>query len=268
MASPTPVRKLKRVVFSSADRDVQYFPTPAKYTIEFDEPFQEVAEVALIRHRIPFPAYQISDINACLRFRYMGGDCLAYIARGDYYNCPDVLASTVASAMSGACAGEFHVTYSPVSDSFTFSTVKGPGVADFVDFELLFASGPSASDALGFSRKNYASRNGNLVAEFRRGTAQETIVLRITGCDVNISTNNAINKSFAVFVDGESENFDDAPPTKKFWPPLGKLDRMQLSFTDTDGNAYDFQNQDHFLEFQIVSMPRYQANPDWIKRAL
>ncbi len=40
-------------------------------------------------------------------------------------------------------------------------------------------------------------------------------------------------------------------------PPLSRVGRLMIQFLDADGNAYDFQNQDHRLElmFEIVAPP-------------
>jgi hypothetical protein len=38
---------------------------------------------------------------------------------------------------------------------------------------------------------------------------------------------------------------------KSFNPPQARLARIRLSFYDVYGNLYDFQNQDHVIEFNI-----------------
>ena len=35
---------------------------------------------------------------------------------------------------------------------------------------------------------------------------------------------------------------------KRWTPPLGRVARIAVAFTDLDGTPYDFQNQDHRLE--------------------
>ena len=38
---------------------------------------------------------------------------------------------------------------------------------------------------------------------------------------------------------------------KTFNPPQARLTRIRLTFYDVYGNLYDFQNQDHGIEFNI-----------------
>jgi hypothetical protein len=73
-----------------------------------------------------------------------------------------------------------------------------------------------------------------------------------------VSTNPATAKSFAVVppCQGRLAFFADqasATVEKTYDPPLERLARVAVSWTDYDGNPYDFQNQEHRIELVLKS---------------
>jgi hypothetical protein len=74
--------------------------------------------------------------------------------------------------------------------------------------------------------------------------------MRMQGCDTLNSPSPAAHRAFAIIPrTNPSIAVDDMYPFKKSWtPPLARVSRMRVAFTDPDGMPYDFQNQDHRID--------------------
>ena len=132
----------------------------------------------------------------------------------------------------------------------------------------------SSARILGFGPFTYASTEllqgvHQLTSPFRRDLSHTTTaILSISGADINVSIDGTLNRSFAVITSkGPYPSLSERISTKTFNPPVGKLPRLHVEFRDVYGNAYDFQNQDHILEFVVTCSPRYQSKPSWTVRA-
>lgn len=79
--------------------------------------------------------------------------------------------------------------------------------------------------------------------------------MNIDQFDILKSNNNDIHRTTAIIIDNYSNiNMGDTPHLiKKFTPPISRLSRIKVSFTDKFGNPYDFQNMDHRIELIFKS---------------
>ena len=73
--------------------------------------------------------------------------------------------------------------------------------------------------------------------------------------NVKQSINNVFNKAFGIIPsDFSNLQIGDVYSIKKsFSPPMPRIDRLRIRFTDVYGNPYDFQNKEHLLEFAFYS---------------
>jgi hypothetical protein len=191
---------------------------------------------------------------------------LVEIPHGDY-DPPSLLATTIAEGLL-KYGLVFGVSYNRVRDSFDFSS-DVPFTFHFKDKEV-----PSNMGKLiGFGSESYTTSQGGpftLPAPFRRNVSHANMALvYIEGADINVSTNNFVNKSFFVVTDRSQISYEASDNTivKFFNPPLGKMARIRIKITDVNGNLYDCQNIDHHFEFLMSCAPRYQHKPNWTVRA-
>lgn len=298
-AVPDAAVKRVRLIVTSADRNMSIDPTPASYTVTFDEPLVDVASMSLVNASVPLVAYQVSPQNSRLTFRIGGITRTISLPVGDY-DPPSKLADQVAASIALSCdqPGIINVTYNETRDAFDFRAGEpfallfdgGNSMAEAsregaLDMGVLTPGGslgdraaryPANSSAriLGFGPFTYASTEllqgvHQLTSPFRRDLSHmTTAILSISGADINVSIDGTLNRSFAVITsNGPYPSLSERISTKTFNPPVGKLPRLHVEFRDVYGNAYDFQNQDHILEFVVTCSPRYQSKPSWTVRA-
>jgi hypothetical protein len=275
-----PPSKRNRVIVHSAARNLSADPTPACYTITFDEPYTDVTALELICADVPLTAYQVCASNRAMKFRGSDGVTrTATLTPGDY-EPPALLADEVAARMNDAAGtpGLYACAYDPRRDSFAFSSAQA--------FTLLFASPDSGDVAyasgspariLGFGPRDYAAELADqsvyrVLSEFRRDVSHtKTAVICIDTADVNTSAANPFNRSFAIVGPSATEIYAWQPKRqaiKTYNPPIGKYARMRVRVLDVFGEPYDTQNHDHRLEFMITSSPRYQSRQNWTLRPM
>lgn len=294
---PESVVKKTRLIVTSADRDLSVDPSPSSYSVVFDEPLIDVISLSLVNATVPLVAYQVSACNNSLMFR-IGADPTTHTATippGDY-EPPSRLAEQVALAVETACGqpGVLSVAYVESRDAFVFSAaepfeiiceevhllqqrggdagVLTPG-GMLGDRRIAYASRTCAR-ILGLGPATYASKENSpgvhvLSSPYRRDLSHTSmVILSITGADINVAVDGTLNRSFAVIGGtGVFPSLSDRIPTKTYNPPIGKMPQLHLDFRDVFGNAYDFQNQDHILEFVVTCSPRFQSKPTWTVRA-
>jgi hypothetical protein len=81
------------------------------------------------------------------------------------------------------------------------------------------------------------------------------IYLVIDQFDLNKGNAKPINKSYAALTKQYTQlSINDKPKIVKYFSPtIPRLSKLSISFYDRYGNKYDFQNQDHRLEFLFTS---------------
>ena len=270
---PPPLKR-KRMVIDSRSRDLVAYPTPAKYEVQLDEDLFNVAAVNLIVADVPFPAFLIGPGRRTVPFSFSDGATVvanALLPVGDYASPEDLAtelgaAMTAAAAAAAAASGQllptFAATYVARTDGFSISGT--------VPFSLLFSGRATDAPAavLGFgSARDYPSApdvgagGGHAITSpFRRDFRTDRyVVLKLSpNAEVITSVTQALDRTFAVVPRAEdclNINADADGFEKRWTPPLSRVGRILVQFTDGDGNPYDFQNQDHRLElvFEIVA---------------
>lgn len=294
MDAPPPSRtgnlpvKLKRMVIDSRSRDATAYPTPARYEVQLHEDLFNVMAVNLVIADVPFPAYLVGANRCSVPFSFALPssssasstatiNATAQIPVGDYE--PADLAIALGEAMTAAAGaaaasaaaaleatGEvptFAGAYDARKDAFSVTSSAGA-------FALLFGGRATDTPAkvLGFGvDRDFPAwpTTGNTytaVAPYRCDFRKDRfLVLKLSpNAEVITSVTQAIDRTFAVVpASQEALNINvDADGFEKRWsPPLSRVGRLMVHFTDADGLPYDFQNQDHRLElvFELVGQP-------------
>ena len=233
-----------RIVVDSKDRDLGLFPSPNKYTINFDDEVTDIVSAQLLNAYIPTPIYLInSNFNS-----FMCNNMIIKLTIGDYD--PNELAAEITNQLSSQ---EIICTYTRSLDNYIF--VRS------VPFTLDFTNPNSITRVLGFKNKQYASQpdgdNSYVInSEFKKDfDSNNYAIMYIEQFDINKSSSSILNKSFAIIPNkNDKVNFSDEKIITKFFaPPLGKLDKLRIKFFDRFGNPYDFQNMDHRFEILLKS---------------
>jgi hypothetical protein len=259
-AAPPQTRR-HRIVIDSRSRDRSAHPSPAKYEVLLQNDLYNVTSMQLAVADVPFPAYLVGPARRGVPFSVAGGATLtAVLPAGDYADPAD-MASELESALNAAAAAAgastappsaFVVRWLARTDSFELCA-SAP-------FTLPLAGRDSDTPAavLGFGTDaDYASQPATpgphvLRAPFRRNFVPDRyLVLKLSpNAELLTSPSQAIDRTFALLpvTPVMSVNVDDEAFTKRWNPPLARVARIALEFTDAEGNAYDFQNQNHHVE--------------------
>jgi hypothetical protein len=243
----------KSYIVSSSERDLSLYPSPSSYVVPMIQDFLDVLSFSLIVHNIPFNPYNITKNNNQLFVELNGVSYSITIPPGKYD--PGDLTTRLTAALSSATGeSSWSVIYDDVKLHFIFGVGNG-GSFRLVNNVGVKPTYPQNSilKRLGFPCGIIASINGVAESTYASDIFDEndTIVVYIDTMQVNMGESSSVfNRSFAVLHKNMYES-NNRVIKKSFNPPQARLARIRLSFYDVYGNLYDFQNQDHVIEFNI-----------------
>jgi len=248
-------KKYTRIVIDSKDRNQNLFTNPNEYEIVLDDDINDVVSAQLISADIPFVSYLINDTYNQLVVTIGSTTSTLTLTSGDY--SPTDLATHIQAKLNAVSAGNFSISYDSVKDNFRFRSK--------VTFTLVFqnVSNP-LSMLLGFKNQNYSSGVSSEIdayvnviqSPYRKNfDYNKYIYLVVDQFDLNKGNAKPINKSFAALTEQYTNlAINDKPKIVKYFSPtIPRLAKIRVSFYDRFGNKYDFQNQDHRLEFLFTS---------------
>ena len=271
----------KCVVIDSRDRDMRLFPSVAQYDVSLDEEIQDVTALELIAADVPMVSYTVTPKNNSLvlaAFDAAPTNATVALDVGDY------TAATLATELEArlcatvpAVPDAFRVMYRTRLDNFEVRCKRPCVLAFAVESPHKVTYAPrSAARLLGFGAATYASVSapdpGNpgyphvITSVFRCDlTTDRYAILNIDPAHVNYGpTNTAIDQSFAIVPRTScSANLScDETRKKVFRPPIARFGKLRISFTDADGDPYDFHNRDHRIElrFTMIKQKKYSQH--------
>ena len=271
--------KYTRVVIDSRDRNLSYFSTPSTYEISLPDDIEDVVAAELQIMDLPFSAYMIDENNCVLHMSLNSGLDLVQVTipKGDYTTTSLPTAIEAAAVNMGI---NLTVTYLPERDNFKF-TMSQPFILSFIGEEVKYHSSSLVSDTeftttykknsmakvIGFGPKTYLSHldattsKHTLFSEFRKSFRENKyIIMHIEQITINQSINSIIHKSFAVIPPRavDMNLYQIYQIRKNLNPPIAKLGKLKIRFTNHYGQPYDFQNQDHRFDiiFESLKSPR------------
>jgi hypothetical protein len=154
------------------------------------------------------------------------------------------MASELASTL-----GLSSVTYDSKLDKFTFS--------HSAPFALHFGEKQNGiAYILGFvPRKNYSSNDNHVVeAPFRCNfNVNKYVIMSVEGINIINSNNPDLHQSTVLLSRGGLDMIGIRRIVKFKNPCIPRLGKIEVKFTDYEGNLYDFQNQDHRIDFVFES---------------
>ncbi|AOM63467.1 hypothetical protein [Heterosigma akashiwo virus 01] len=253
-----PVKKGRRrlvehkVIIDSRDRNKDYWSSPSRYKVILDVPIKNVLSVELTEYNVPFVRPLIHSSNNKLYYSTDGGTTVKTVelTGGDYYNDGYYLAIEIQTKLGADITS---VTYNYITDKLTFT-------ANDNNFVFMFGHsnyGNGLHTILGFDKETRYASDTSLVIEsqYKINMSPETyIIMMLNNISDNISNNNLISRSFGILTEQFNNMYFSKTIKREFMPMVDDFSVFNIEFYDYYGNLYDFQNQDHRLEFRLIGI--------------
>lgn len=261
---------ITRIVVDSADRDLNTHPTPASYVVHLPYDIFNACSWKLVSAQMPpDPAYLVGA-GAPQRVGVIfsaGQNAIATLPYGNYSSSTDLadaLRDALNAAASSAADNQFQVTIDSRLDSFLIRSTT-----HFMIDALASKMYPATAQVLGLRTGTQYSAIYNddgsgypwlISAPFRRSFGAQyrtsaVLRLRLPSTELLVSASQTLNRAFAVLSPGTNDMRTTCPYVKHWVSPVSRVSRVHVEFVDVFGEPYDFQNQDHRLEFEVESAP-------------
>lgn len=259
-----------RIVVDSADRDRVSHPTPSSYVVHLPYDIFNVCSVRLVSALMPSKQAYLVGAGDPQRVpvNLSGGEtAVAMLPYGDYAESADVAAalqtSLLDAAASVSASNDFEVSVDERLDRYVIRSTHGFSI----DGSKMH---PATVQMLGLRQgtvqvatydASQAPWPWVCAAPFRKcmdAPYRSSAVMRLhlPSAELLVSASQTLNRSFAILTPGPSNKDTTGMPYEKRWvAPVSRLSRFNVEFVDVFGSPYDFQNQDHRLEFVIESAP-------------
>ena len=265
-------------MIDSRNRDLRSFPSPNHYEVILDNEIKDVVTLRLSFVDIPCPGYNVNISNNILPIRMGSSPSLTFaeVEPGEYDSGADLVVA-VETALNIAAGTQFVVVWDAMKDQIVISSGQ-------TDFALLFSEKPTKTMArvLGFepgvdvTSVEEVGQGGELLhtarAPFRvdMWADKRFIVMNMWNPAIELifAPSPTVDRAFTVLsiprcrkdkqqhiMLTDSEFASGGSGIKKWTPPLSRLRRIGVTFRDEKGILFDFQNQDHRLEFVVDTLP-------------
>lgn len=264
--------RYERRIIDSRDRNLNIYPRPSKYQVYIEDEIKDLVSLELLSTDIPFPRYLIHDYNNVLHIQTNLGLSTINVSPGNYNETQ--LETELNQKLLDANLS-INVVYNEITEKYYFESntsfsllFKGENEVHTNNQIATKYKTNTIGKVIGFDNNDFeAEFNGSvwtLHSKYIRNFRNDTyIVMKIGQVKINKGTQNSLNDSFVLInrKDDTTNNSYDNQVIKKFNPPLVNLNNIKISFYDYYGNEYDFQNQDHRIEFifgTLKQMNKYQ----------
>ena len=248
--------KYTRVVIDSRDRNLVLYPTPDRYVIDLETDIPEVTSAQVIIKEVPVKSiFLIHRYNNYFQVQIEAGPWVTIsIGIGNYDNANALQQAVVSAMAASSYMSAYQFGTSLNNNALTFNASQ-EGLP--VDWTIAFGNNTSdLPQILGFLpvANPIPSLFGNIQAPYAPNFAPNRyVILNVDQLTVNNSVNPILHKSTALISVNEWQNNTAHPVKKTLNPPIARLAKLIINFTDYYGNHVDFQNQDHRLEFLFES---------------
>lgn len=263
----------KEVFISSSGRNWDTYE-PGDYLIYLNDALMNVTRIELVGGTIPASGYTMNSTNNKIYFQETDGTTLtATVTPGNYTT--STLPAAIKAALEAAGGNTYTVTIDPATGLVTIASSGG-------FFSLIFQNGTEYVSDSGSARNKYQANSIGPVIGFKpddkTGSTSYTgtyvyslnsppylaIHVSCGGKDFNKITSpiTAAKNAFAiVWFDANQGNYNIYNPNVTdngnfyfdFNPPLGKLDRLHITFRNPDNSVYDFNGIDNTLIFEVAT---------------
>lgn len=258
---------ITRIVVDSADRDRNTHPSPSSYVVHLPYDVFNVCSWKLVSAQMPKdPAYMIgAGAPQGVPVVFSAGQAAtAIMPYGNYATSTD-LANSLRDALNAAsssasAANAFIASIDPHQDNLvirstaTFTMDSSKMHPATVQLLGLKAGMPViySDDGSGYPWLLSAPYRTNFEAPYRTSAV---LRLRLPSTELLVSASQTLNRAFAVLSPGTNDMETSFPYVKQWVAPVSRVSRVHVEFVDLFGEPYDFQNQDHRIEFVAESAP-------------
>lgn len=233
-----------RLVIDSRDRDMKIYPNPNQYSIDLETDVLEVTSAEIVNNEVDVSLYTVHLYNNTFTLKDSNNNSKIVVLNQGNFD-----ATTILPNIANSLGTDYTATYDAVKDIISINT-SIPNK----EFTLEFYNNSDICLILGFiGGIPYSSTNGVLTAPFRTNFGiSRYVVMNIAQFTINNSANSVIHKSTAIF--SKFHIMKSIIPIKKYFnPPIARLLKISIWFTDYYGNPFDFQNKDHRIEILLES---------------
>lgn len=277
------LRDQNKVVLLIDSRDRKDNEEPNKYVIKLKKEYKDVISVELVKASIPNSDYIINEHNNTFYFQDNPNQVnrcdynTLQLPIGNYPICDSVKDSIISLLQAGLniinSVNKYVVTIDCNTKQITIEQTEGSGV-----FNILFQIPKVCANGNNKLPNNMARILGFKPIDHKDKliyTGEYTydlnpiryLVLKIEGFDRIDSPHDPTQNAFCILsldskkddkftIDDDCNGVDNDEYIKHFNPPA-KIDRLNITITDADGNPVNFRGKDHFLIFEITSLSRF-----------
>jgi hypothetical protein len=243
-----PNHRYYRFVIDSRDRDTNSYPNVADYVVNLPDQINDVISITLVNADMNlFAKYMVNDNNRFFSVSTTANSTSnnVNIAAGDY-DIATISAGSIVTAMDGV-VGLSGSSIDASTETFTVTVAA----SNFLRFNSNNKTEDTLARLLGFlPDTDYGP--GLVTSPYRVNLVKDKYaVMNIDQVELLHGLNKPIWSSFAIIPDRQSSlAFRGSDVIKKdFNPPLNSLQRLKISIYDYYGKLFDFQNQNHKIEF-------------------
>lgn len=267
--------KTAHVIVNSTDRNIDSYPTPSDYIAYLCEEIQDVTSCELKVALLPHNPYNITKANNSITVN----GATVILAPGLYEGQSLATRLTNEARSEAGVDPTITITFDDITKHFVFTCdsafslslgTSSIGTSNNKGSLLKVLGFPTQSPSVTVpipivSTLNIVTGKHELESTYAADlTANNTIIMNIDTMYVKSSMNNVFNRAYGVIPQKMVDyTIGDVYSIKKvFNPPVPRIDKLRIRFYDIYGNPYDFQNQDHVLEFAFEShknIRKYQA---------
>ncbi len=271
------------IVIDSRDRNYDDYPSSNNYRFLFERPYDNVVSVSLLSAEVPKSQYLINSSNNKIYFQETNAQVLAgtyltaTVATGDY--TLSALKTAIETAMNTAGTANYTVDITTLAAQSKLSISSDLTGVDL--FNLLFNGGTetfgtktrtvylnsSIGPVIGFSRTDRTGAN-SYNGDNRINLNGDSYVLlkfrELPYMDAGLNSD-GIQDAFAkIPLNAHTDNVKyhnegDYQLIRTFEQLLTRMDHLDVSFVNYDGNLYDFNGLENSITLKITTL-RYNNN--------
>jgi hypothetical protein len=257
---PPPEKSIghKRVFYfiDSRNRNVSKYPTPTNYNIEFHEPIQDVVSIEMIGYNIPMNEHNITSAKSVLKYTTLYDNVVHTIRIPQGMRVVD--GSHLTDVLNTA-ANETPLSFEWTNERLVITSSS--------DIDILITNSPIAR-ILGFPNNSNINviANTSVIALYPPDLRATNYIMMFLEHAKRIDSNTQKHhKCFAVinrFIDSDGNRSYEDAPKKNISAPIHCINRLKIRFVDEDGEPYDFQNQDHSIQFVFTCSRQSRSYTD------
>lgn len=277
------------LVIDSANRNTDKYPEPNNYTIRFPKQYKEVTSLELLVASIPNSGYVIESGHNLFHYQ----ETTAQVLADEYYTVElpignwsiSEIASNLATELTDQSTLEgnnyiYTVTVNTHTNQITISQNNGSdpnavfnmlfrgNIETCIDgsSRTLYRKG-SIAKMLGFSKQDYTG-SFSYTGDYAYDLVQDKYIVLDLGKNNSRtdSTNQTVQDSFCIIplnlavnnfqYNKDCDGIANDRYIKFFSEPIPSFEQISIKFLNSDGDLFNFNGHDHFLEFEIVSDTR------------